>query len=102
MKKQKIALGKLALNKERISDLNAEEQGNVLGGSPSINTNVCQVSVQIICQQTIACVTRTPQCIIVTRTPRCVIGPLTYGGCPIESIACNPGETIGGPSEVIH
>ncbi|WP_118973158.1 class I lanthipeptide [Taibaiella koreensis] len=100
MKKQKIALGKLALNKERITDLNADELNNVIGGSNA--ATICQVSVQIICLQTVVCVTRTPQCVIVTRPPRCVIGPVTLGGCPINSIACNPTETIGGPSEVIH
>ncbi|WP_118951692.1 class I lanthipeptide [Taibaiella helva] len=102
MKKQKIALGKLALNKERITNLDAGQQGNVVGGDASITATICQVSLQIICQQTIVCVTRTPQCIKVTRTPLCVVGPITYGGCPIDSIACNPTETIGGPSEVIH
>lgn len=99
MKKQKIALGKLALNKEHITDMNSAAQDNVVGGGP-ISINIpCQITFQINCQQTIICVTRTPVCQI-TRNPICP--PATLGnGCPPqslvcnESLACNPGGTVG-------
>lgn len=88
MKKQKIALGKLALNKERIARLDAELQGNVVGGAP-ISVNIpCQVTLQINCQQTIVCVTRQVVC-RVTRTPLCVPVTIGGGGCPPQSLVCN-------------
>jgi hypothetical protein len=94
MKKQKIALGKLSLSKERITNLNAEAQGDVLGGGP-ISVNIaCQVTLQINCQQTIFCATRTPACYI-TRVPVC--SPLTVGaGCPPQSLVCNETLACGG------
>lgn len=100
MKKQKIALGKLSLNKERISGLTAEEQSNVAGGNISVNTIVCQVSIQVICAS-VACVTREPARCLITRQPVCVTNPVSIVGCPPQSLACTI-ETITGPSEVIH
>ncbi len=81
MKKQKIALGKLALNKERIIDLD-----KVLGGGPVTLISPCHVvTLQVNCQQTVICPTRPVMC-QVTRTPACVI---TIGnGCPPQSLAC--------------
>lgn len=48
MKKTKIALGKkLILNKENITDLDADQQGQVVGGAVSqnicVNTQICPV-----------------------------------------------------------
>lgn len=98
MKKQKIALGKLALNKERIARLDSELQGNIVGGAIS-NPIPCQLTIQINCQQTVICPTRPAIC-RVTRTPLCV--PVTIGaGCPPQSLVCNtetfacePGGTL--------
>lgn len=88
MKKQKIALGKLALNKERISDLNADEQGNVLGGSPSIN--ICPVTIQVACQSVI-CPTRIiAQCLNTRIGPHCIPVPVT-----ITKTITDPGPISG-------
>lgn len=88
MKKQKLALGKLTLSKERITGLDAGQQNLVAGGG-TISVNIpCQVTLQINCQQTILCVTRQVIC-RPTRIPVCAtitVGP----ACPPESLACNP------------
>ena len=82
MKKQKIALNKLVLNKERIADLNQVQQDNVVGGGTLYNTCICQ---------TLACPSIAIACMITRVGPGCVIGPVSFaGGCPPQSLACNP------------
>ncbi|WP_118973161.1 class I lanthipeptide [Taibaiella koreensis] len=93
MKKQKLTLGRLSLNKERISGLDA---GQVTGGAP-LSVNIpCQVTLLVNCQQTILCPTRQVLC-RTTRIPICA-DPLTVGAaCPPVSLACNPQTLACGP-----